>query len=317
MRALAAPSGSAHQEQFAAIRVDVERRLAVLAPPARGQSGRRLRKAIRYSLLSGGKRLRPLAVVLTASALGGRAADALDPACAVEMVHTASLMLDDLPSMDDAARRRGKLANHIKHGEDIAILGAVSLLSEAFGVLASARNIPPQVRLRLVDALSRAIGADGLSAGQERDLREASAMEDDQALEQLHRQKTGALFLASLEMGARIAGLDSQRLEPFRAFGVQLGLAFQMLDDLLDRIGSAEATGKDSGQDLRRPSFASILSREEAERRAFARLETALETLRPAVADPGPFLAFIDLVRCSYLELAGSGSARNRPARAK
>ena len=310
------PSAPDYPAQFSNIQAQVEIRLAALAPAGSGRAGRRVQQAIRYSLLDGGKRLRPLATVLTASALGGQAGAALDPACAVEMVHTASLVLDDLPSMDDAARRRGKPANHIRHGEDIAILGAVSLVNEAFGVLARAQGIRPQIKLRLVEALSRAVGVDGLSAGQERDLRDADQLDDDLALEQLHRQKTGSLFVASLEIGARIAGFSGCRLAPFRAFGIQAGLAFQILDDLLDRLSTAQATGKDSRQDLRKPTFASIMSREEAERRAFAQLDAAIEALAPEVANPGPFQAFAELLRRSYAERAacggGQASARAR-----
>ena len=304
MGSLAMRSAPDYPAQFSAIQAQVEVRLAALAPAGSGRAGRRLQQAIRYSLLDGGKRLRPLATVLTATALGGRATAALDPACAVEMVHTASLVLDDLPSMDDAARRRGKPANHIRYGEDIAILGAVSLVNEAFGVLARAQGIQPQVKLRLVEALSRAVGVDGLSAGQERDLRDADQLDDDLALEQLHRQKTGALFVASLEIGARIAGLTGGQLAPFRVFGIQAGLAFQILDDLLDRLGTTQTTGKDGRQDLRKPTFASIMSREEAEQRAFARLDAAIATLSPEVADPGPFQAFAELLRRSYAQRA-------------
>ena len=294
-----APSATNWVERFARIRGQVEDRLDALTPAGSG-SAPRLNKAIRYSLLDGGKRLRPLVTVLTTEALGGNCALVLDTACAIEMVHTASLIIDDLPCMDDAEHRRGKQTNHLVHGEDIAILGSISMISEAFGVVARSPGLDAQLKSDILDALSRSIGVDGLCAGQERDLRDITGVTDQESLEQLQYQKTGALFVLCLEAGARIAGLGSGELEPLREFGRHAGLAFQILDDLLDALGDLETTGKDHAQDQGKYTHASIMSIEDAESRARAELEAAMQALTAVGVDEQPFAAFLDLVLQAY-----------------
>ncbi|HEY5645356.1 MAG TPA: polyprenyl synthetase family protein [Pseudomonadales bacterium] len=288
-----------YPEQFVGIRRQIERRLSEIAPTVAG-SAPRLKRSMRYSLLDGGKRLRPLITVLTAEALGGDAEDAVDAACAIEMVHTASLVIDDLPCMDDASQRRGKPANHIAHGEDIAILGAISLISDAFGLIARDRRLKPDVKNDLVASLSTAIGAEGLCAGQERDLRDLAERSDAESLAQLQYQKTGALFVACLEAGARIAGLTREALNPLRAFGTHAGLAFQILDDLLDAVGTTTATGKDRQADVGKHTYAAIMNHQEAETLARAELSSALAALEPAGINPEPFAAYLNLVLAAY-----------------
>jgi geranylgeranyl diphosphate synthase type II len=253
--------------------------------------------------------------VLTAEALGGRAADAIDAACAIEMVHTASLMIDDLPCMDDASQRRGKPANHIAHGEDIAILGAISLISDAFGLIARDPRLPPDVKTDLVDSLSVAIGVDGLCAGQELDLRDISEHSDAASLAQLQYQKTGALFVACLEAGARIAGLGAEALEPLRTFGAHAGLAFQILDDLLDAVGQSAVTGKDHRADTGKQTYAAIMSLDEAQARADRELSSALAALEPTGIDQAPFAAFLNQVLSAYRAQVDPGQARQAAAR--
>jgi geranylgeranyl diphosphate synthase type II len=288
-----------YPEQFAGIRNQIEQRLSEIAPAVVGAAPR-LKSCIRYSLLDGGKRLRPLITVLTTEALGGQAGDAVDVACAIEMVHTASLMIDDLPCMDDARQRRGKPANHIVHGEDIAILGAISLISDAFGLIGKNPFLTPTVKMDLVNSLSNAIGVEGLCAGQERDLRDINQHSDVESLAQLQYQKTGALFVLCLETGARIAGLEREAVHPLRAFGTHAGLAFQILDDLLDAVGAVAATGKDLGADRGKKTYAAIMSVDEAEARADQELSDALAALEPAGIDSEPFAAFLNLVRQAY-----------------
>lgn len=309
----AKPGTPNYPEQFAGIRNRIEDRLATIAP-AVGGSAPRLRQSIRYSLLDGGKRLRPLITVLTAEALGGKAADALDAACAIEMVHTASLMIDDLPSMDNASQRRGKPANHIAHGEDIAILGGITLISDAFGLIGNDPHLAADVKVDLINALSLAIGTEGLCAGQERDLREISDAADAETLAQLQYQKTGALFVLCLEAGARIAGLQREALAPLRAFGTHAGLAFQILDDLLDAVGESSATGKDVGSDLGKQTYAAIMSLDEAEAKADQELSDALAALEPAGINQEPFAAFLNLVSQAYQVQVDSGQARQAGA---
>ncbi len=298
-----------YPQQFAGIRNQIERRLSEIAPTVSG-SAPRLKKSIRYSLLDGGKRLRPLITVLTAEALGGRAAAAIDAACAIEMVHTASLMIDDLPCMDDATQRRGKPANHVAHGEDITILGAISLISDAFGLISRDPGLAPAVKMDLVNALSQSIGVDGLCAGQERDLRDINQEADAEALAQLQYQKTGALFVVCLEAGARVAGLERDALNPLRAFGTHAGLAFQILDDLLDAVGHSAVTGKDQQADSGKQTYAAIMSHDEAEARADQELSDALAALEPAGINSEPFAAFLNLVLQAYQGQVDPGQAR-------
>lgn len=295
--------------QFAGIRVRIEQRLAEIAPAASG-SAPRLKQSIRYSLLDGGKRLRPLITVLTAEALGGHAADAIDAACAIEMVHTASLMIDDLPCMDNAKQRRGKPANHVAHGEDITILGAISLISDAFGLIGRDPNLTAEAKVDLTNALSLSIGTDGLCAGQEKDLRDIGEHADAESLAQLQYQKTGALFVVCLEAGARIAGLQQDGLAPLRAFGTHAGLAFQILDDLLDAVGHAATTGKDQGADVGKQTYAAIMSLDEAEAKADKELSDALAALEPAGINQAPFAAFLNLVLSAYQGQVDSGQFR-------
>jgi geranylgeranyl diphosphate synthase type II len=309
----AKPGTPDYPEQFRGIRSQIDRRLGEIAPELSG-SAPRLKASIRYSLLDGGKRLRPLITVLTAEALGGQAAHALDAACAIEMVHTASLMIDDLPCMDDATQRRGKPANHITHGEDIAILGSITLISDAFGLISADPNLPADVKVDLIQSLSGAIGTEGLCAGQERDLREINDHADAEALAQLQYQKTGALFVLCLEAGARIAGLEREALAPLRAFGTHAGLAFQILDDLLDAVGQSSVTGKDQGADLGKQTYAAIMSLDEAEARADQELSDALAALEPAGINREPFAAFLNLVLQAYQGQVDPGQARRAGA---
>ena len=288
-----------YPEQFEGIRSQIERRLSEISPTAAGTAPR-LKQSIRYSLLNGGKRLRPLITVLTAEALGGRAANAIDVACAIEMVHTASLMIDDLPCMDNAHQRRGKSANHIAHGEDITILAAISMISDAFGLISRSPMLSTEMKADLVSSLSNAIGVEGLCAGQERDLREINQNSDVESLSQLQYQKTGALFVVCLEAGARIAGLNQEGLSPLRAFGTHAGLAFQILDDLLDAVGQPSATGKDQGADEGKQTYAAIMSLDEAEARADREISDALAALEPAGINREPFAAFLNLVLQAY-----------------
>ncbi|XOV86751.1 MAG: polyprenyl synthetase family protein [Pseudomonadota bacterium] len=290
-------SSEDYRQQFSAICSLVDQRLAEVAPAIQPGQAKRVRESVRYSLLDGGKRLRPLVTVLTAEALGADPTLAIDVACAIEMVHTASLIIDDLPCMDDAASRRGKPANHRAHGEDIAILGAISLVSEAFGLIARS-NLPERVRLELTQAFSVAIGVDGLCTGQERDLRDTEA--GGESLDQLQYQKTGSLFALCLESGARVAGLTGDDIEPLRQFGEHAGLGFQIFDDLLDVLSSEQATGKDHAQDRDKPTAASTLGTEGARRRADEELKAAIAALDTARLDTRPFSAFLDFVLMAF-----------------
>ncbi len=209
--------------------------------------------AQKYSLLAGGKRIRPVLVMESCAMLGGDARVALDFAAAVEMVHTYSLIHDDLPCMDDDDLRRGRPTNHKVFGEDIATLAGDGLLTDAFGVILSCPYASAQSRADAALALSRGAGSFGMVKGQIIDMfGESNALTKDELLE-LHRGKTGALIEAAVRLGCHAAGLaqNDARLEALVAYARNIGLAFQVIDDILDCTQSAEALGKSVGSDKR------------------------------------------------------------------
>ncbi|MFV2070594.1 MAG: polyprenyl synthetase family protein, partial [Pirellulales bacterium] len=202
-----------------------------------------LAEAIRYSLLGPGKRLRPRMVLLAAEACGGSVETALPVACAVEMVHAYSLIHDDLPAMDDDELRRGRPTCHRAFGEALAILAGDALLALAMEVVA--RDIRPgATAARCCAELAHAAGATALVGGQAADLAGCSEQDGVEQLEAIHRRKTGAMFRVSLRLGGLVAGADEQHLEALDTYGTNVGLAFQITDDLLDVAGDADAVGK-------------------------------------------------------------------------
>ena len=212
-----------------------------------------LLEAMRYSLMAGGKRLRPILVLLAAEACGADPRDAMPAACAVEMVHTYSLIHDDLPAMDDDDLRRGQPTSHVAFGEAMAILAGDALLTRAFEVLAA--DLPdPVVAAECCRVLASAGGSDGMVGGQVADLAATDTSPESvddplQILGAIHRRKTGRLLAASLELGAGVAGAEKQVRESLLDYGQQVGLAFQVADDLLDVEGDINRTGKTSGRD--------------------------------------------------------------------
>ena len=212
-----------------------------------------LLEAMRYSLMAGGKRLRPILGLLAAEACGADPRDAMPAACAVEMVHTYSLIHDDLPAMDDDDLRRGQPTSHVAFGEAMAILAGDALLTRAFEILAA--DLPdPVVAAECCRVLASAGGSDGMVGGQVADLAATNTSPESvddplQVLGDIHRRKTGRLLAASLELGAVVAGADKQVRESLLDYGQQVGLAFQVADDLLDVEGDINRTGKTSGRD--------------------------------------------------------------------
>lgn len=245
-------------------RAAVERRLVDLTldrgerPPALGQ-------AARYALLSPGKRFRPMLTLLAAREFGAEPDLALDTACAFEMVHAASLILDDLPCMDDAALRRGRNTTHREFGEATAVLASVGLLNRAFGVLAEDRGLSPALKGNLVSRLSQAVGFAGLVAGQAMDLDDRGADRSPADLDLLNHCKTGVLIAAAAEAGALIAGAQPHAIRHVGEFARHLGLAFQIHDDILDIQGGADL-GKDLGKDAGMTTVVSLLGIEGARR---------------------------------------------------
>ena len=264
---------------------------------------KRLREAIEYSLLAPGKRLRPQLVLLATQACGGNVEDALPAAAAVEMIHAYSLVHDDLPAMDDDDLRRGRPTCHKQFDEATAILVGDALQARAFEVLATEIS-PPQRAARCCAELAQAAGASALVGGQADDLSSQffQATDDTQAIEQLeliHRRKTGALFRVSLRLGAIVAGATDEQLAALDTYGQHLGLAFQVVDDLLDVSGSESEVGKRVGKDSERgkTTYPAVLGIEASGERAEALIDAACRAIEPFGEAAAPLRELAQFVR--------------------
>jgi len=211
-------------------------------------------RAMRYSVLAGGKRLRPILVIAGAEAVGAPAAAVMPTACALEVIHTYSLIHDDLPAMDDDDYRRGRLTNHKVFGDAVAILAGDALLTLAFKLVAENAALVTDARVvcDVVAAIAEASGTNGMVGGQVVDIESEGKAVTAETLEYIHRNKTAALLRASLWAGVRLGGGDAAALAAINAAGQSLGLAFQIVDDILDVEGSLEALGKTAGSDARK-----------------------------------------------------------------
>ena len=268
----------AHPTLVEALRCAVNERLDLLVPT--GHRGpQRVNDAVRYALLAPGKRIRPLLTLLAAVDFGAPVADALDVACATEMVHTASLVLDDLPCMDDARLRRGQPTVHIRYDESTAILAAVALLNQAFATVTRTTRLPAETRVALVERLSAAVGFDGLVTGQECDLHDRTLNTTVARLEALNHQKTSVLFEAALEIGARVAGAADRSIDELRQVAAHLGLAYQIADDLFDISVPTGLQSKDIHKDDGKATVVSLLGAERARERFGHHLSEALKLL--------------------------------------
>jgi len=217
--------------------------------PAETAAPATIHRAMRYSLFAGGKRIRPILCLEAAHAVSGSFCASLPAACALEMVHTYSLIHDDLPALDNDDYRRGKLTNHKVFGDAMAILAGDALLTLAFQVLADIDTLPER-KVRLIAELAAAAGtAGGMIGGQVADLEGEGQPPEAALLETIHRAKTGALLRASLRFGAVVAGAAESEYEALSCYGEHIGLAFQIVDDILDVEESSAALGKTSGKD--------------------------------------------------------------------
>ena len=276
-------------------------------------SGDELVQAMRYSLGLRGKRARGLLVLLTADGWGKPWQDALDCAHAVEMVHTASLIVDDLPSMDDAATRRGEPTNHVKFGEPAATLASIALLSEALRKLSASALLAPDQRNLAVACLASAIGPEGMAAGQMRDLVPTGDTLAD--VELTHVLKTGSLFAAAAELGCIVAGIEGPRKWMLSDYGMLLGKAFQEFDDLIDLSAAPQAAGKDARQDTGKPTVVALIGRDAAERRALRQVELALECLEASCIGARELRRYtLDLTRAMRKTVAESRNASDKGA---
>lgn len=260
-----------------------------------------LRNAVSYALLGPSKRVRPLVVHLVAAGTISIDPVAVEVGAAVEMVHTASLVLDDLPCMDDAATRRKRPATHRVFGEATAILASIALLNRAFGILAALEIPDPAKKLRLISILENAVGWNGLVAGQELDI--LGNVDGDRAsAEHLNWLKTGVLFCAAAEMGGVLAGMQEAGLSHVRDFARELGLAFQLADDIYDRTATQEDVGKDVGKDRDKTNVVNLLGIEESKQACAEHLARADAALALSGVDT---LAFRVLVN-RHFKLSGT-----------
>jgi geranylgeranyl diphosphate synthase type II len=242
----------------------------------------RLQEAMAYSLSAPGKRMRPVLVLMACEACGGERASAMPAACAIEMVHTYSLIHDDLPAMDDDDLRRGRPTCHREFDEATAILAGDALLTLAFEVIAG-EVVPSSVAAACVLDLASAAGAEGMVGGQAADLEaETSGVASGEALEGIHRRKTGRLLCSAVTLGARIAGASEEQIAALRTYGESIGLAFQIADDLLDVEGDVRKMGKGVRKDAthNKLTYPALWGVEESRRRAESLVEQACVSLQ-------------------------------------
>lgn len=257
-------------------------------------------EAMRYSLLAGGKRLRPILCLATCEMTGGTVEIAMPTACALEMIHTMSLIHDDLPAMDNDDYRRGKLTNHKVYGENIAILAGDGLLAHAFEFVAvNTQNVPAERLLQVIAWLAKAVGADGLVGGQVLDLE--SEGKTDVSLETLnfiHNHKTAALLETSVVCGGILAGAPPNDLQRLSRFAQNIGLAFQIVDDILDITATQEELGKTAGKDQKaqKVTYPSIWGLEESQRQAQQLFEAAAAELAPFGEKAIPLVAIANFI---------------------
>ena len=250
----------------------------------------RLEEALRYSLLGGGKRIRPVLCLATGEALGREPAELLPAGCALELVHTFSLVHDDLPALDDDHLRRGQPSSHVRFGEDVAILAGDALLAEAFRL--ALRYPSPDVARELADATLGMIG------GQYLDVTTDGGLDAD-GLRQLHALKTGRLLCAGVTTATAVVGLSAEERRPWRTFGDELGVLFQIVDDILDSTGTAEELGKTPGKDEAsgKVTYVSLHGLERARELADEARARVGERLKALPADTSVLADLVDTIR--------------------
>lgn len=258
----------------------------------------RISEAMKYSLMAGGKRIRPVLCMAAAEAVGGRAEDVLPAACALEMIHTYSLIHDDLPAMDDDDLRRGKPTCHIAYTEAAAILAGDALLTLAFETLSSIETRDQGALLRVIRVISRAAGYHGMIQGQMQDIASEGIQLDMKALEEMHALKTGALIRASVCSGAMLAGGTPEQIESLDIYAKHIGLAFQVTDDILNVEGDPALMGKSVGTDesRKKSSYPAIMGLEASKTFAQELIRNALQTLDPFDNQSDPLRAIANYI---------------------
>ena len=256
----------------------------------------RLAESMEYSLMAGGKRLRPILVMAAADAVGARGTDFVQAACGIEMIHTYSLIHDDLPAMDNDDYRRGKLTNHKVFGEALAILAGDALLTQAFEVILRQQGVSAEVLVQVLKEMSIAAGPNGMVGGQVIDMLSEGKMISMEELRKMHMGKTGALFRAAIRSGAILGGASEAKLAALTTYADCFGLAFQITDDILDVVGDEAVIGKPVGSDERneKSTYVTLTSLEEAKKLAADTVQQALDALE-VFGDEAKFLR--DLVK--------------------
>ena len=241
-----------------------------------------LADSMKYSLTAGGKRLRPVLLMAAADAVGADGNEFMQVACAIEMIHTYSLIHDDLPAMDNDDYRRGKLTNHKVYGEAMAILAGDALLTQAFEVMLRQPGVPAEVLVQVVREMSMAAGPNGMVGGQVIDMLSEGKRISMDELRKMHTGKTGALFRAAIRSGAIMAGADEKQLQALTIYADCFGLAFQITDDILDVVGDEAIIGKPVGSDERneKSTYVTLTSLEEARQLAADTVKQAVEALQ-------------------------------------
>lgn len=295
------------EQQLSALRAQVDDRLGQWLPqcPPNDLIG----TAMRNGTLAPGKRIRPLLLLLALKDLqpGVQADAALDLSCALEMVHAASLFLDDMPCMDNAELRRGQPTIHRQFGEDVAVLGSVALLSQAFSIAASPADIPAATCNQLVRLLAQATGSQGLVRGQFHDLREGQRARPLEAIAHTNRLKTCPLFTAAVDFAALLAGADASCTRHLNGFATELGMAFQLLDDLADGL-SPQQIGKDAGKDAGKSTVVALLGPEAARQHIEEHLARAEQHLIDAGIGGGQLAQLLEYV-CARPHRSAVGKA--------
>lgn len=239
-------------------------------------------ESMKYSLMAGGKRLRPILVMAAADAVGAKGTDYLTTGCAMEMIHTYSLIHDDLPAMDDDDYRRGKLTNHKVYGAGMATLAGDALLTLAFEVMLRQQGVSADKLVQVVREISTAAGPDGMVGGQALDMESEDKQISMETMKNIHLGKTGALFRAAIRSGAILGGASEEALEALTVYADNFGLAFQITDDILDVIGDESVIGKPVGSDEKnhKSTYVTLTSLEEAQKLAQDAVDTAIDALK-------------------------------------
>lgn len=236
-------------------------------------------KAIRYSVFNGGKRIRPILCLAAADVVGGDLGVTIPVACALELIHSYSLIHDDLPAMDDDDFRRGKPTCHKVFGEDIAILAGDALLTEAFVLLSRTEKVrlSAEKRIAVIQEIAQAAGIDGMVGGQALDVLSEKFASDEKTLREIHRRKTGALIAAAVKSGAIISNAPKEKIQALAEYGINVGLAFQIADDILNVEGDRELMGKETGSDAARGklTYPSLMGLEKAKEKLTKYIDAA------------------------------------------